>query len=183
MKNATNIFFSLLALTLGVQVIEAGSMSATKKAFNPGFIDIEKVMMTSQEGKNAQDKLKKKQDDFKKRAEPLEKELQKLVTDAQTKRGTMSAEAQQKLEKDFQGKYMEMENMKQEFTQAMSQYEAEVVEKVKSTGETFRKENNLSAVLDSKSGTIIAIDPAFDVTDAFIAKMDKGTAPVIPAKK
>jgi outer membrane protein len=111
----------------------------------------------------------------------LEDELTGLQENLQRQQLTLSPEAKAAREQQLQARLQEYQNRSQQLTQMAEQRRNEliqpVMDKVNTAIEAVRVQGGYHLILDLAAGSIVAADPALDVTQQVIARMGPAAAP------
>ncbi|MFA5878886.1 MAG: OmpH family outer membrane protein [Candidatus Margulisiibacteriota bacterium] len=131
------------------------------KAFadNIGFIDMQKILMSYDEAKNAEVEFKKKQDDYQKQFDEKQVQIEKAKTDK--KSDAEIKELITRLEKELEPKKQELIRLNQELTTKLRT-------KIFTAAEAVSKEYGLDIILDRQ----VVLIGGFDVTDFVLKKLN-----------
>jgi outer membrane protein len=180
------IFAALLAMVFGPL-----SVRAQTAALKIGYIDIQKVMLESEKGKEARKLLT---DEFEKRKKVLSQkqdELQKLKDAIEKQSAMITPEARAEKEKQYQSKLREYQRQANDYQGEMQQKEQELLQRVVKDLEEFMKQfgdqEKYTLIVDKVQGGVVYGAPAFDITDKIVTQFNafekKKTAAPSPAKK
>ena len=136
-----------------------------------GFVDMQKAIQSTAEGKKAKSDLEA---DFKKKKAELEKkegDLKKLQEDVEKKKAVLSEDALQKKQAEFQEEMMK-------YQQAMSKGQMEIqkkeqdltkpiLDKMRKVLEKFAKDKGYTAILE-KNALVLYSENSADVTDEIV---------------
>ncbi len=180
------IFAALLAMVFGPL-----SVWAQTAALKIGYIDIQKVMMESEKGKEARKVLT---DEFEKRKKVLSQkqdELQKLKDAIEKQSAMITPEARAEKEKQYQSKLRDYQRQANDYQAEMQQKEQELLQRVAKDLDEFMKQfgeqEKYTLIVDKVQGGVVYGAPSGDVTDKIVTQFNafekkKGAAPA-PAKK
>ncbi|AHF91495.1 membrane protein [Opitutaceae bacterium TAV5] len=196
---------SIIALASFGFVAAGVSAQPAPKIF---FIDMAKVYdghyETEEQNNKLKDEEKKAQDEIKRlndEGNALVEQLKQIQADAQSP--TLSADAKNKLQADFQAKGEEInkkkaevqnfaQNARNSFQQRIKAFREVMLEKLGKTATDIAKRKGATILIDKSGPSLLGIspviyfDPSYDITDEVIAEVNKGrgTAPsATPAAK
>lgn len=173
-RNVPFIFLLMIAAT--------SSMSFAKEKVgnqdvNIGVIDMQRVIVTVDEGKKAKEDLEK---EIKKKEEALSKqkqELEKLNKDWQAQFPLLSEDAKLKKQKEIQEKLLALRNAEMSFKNEISQKEQQVTQgiAVRAAGivKEIAKAKQLKVVFESHSAGLVYVDEPTDLTQEVITLYGK----------
>jgi outer membrane protein len=181
MKNillVASIFVVMLSLPL----------TARSQAISIGYIDLQKVMVESDKGKEAKQTLTQEADRLKKNLDSKQDELQKMK-DAFEKQGTtITPEARAEREKQYQTKLKDYQRLANDYQTELQQKDMEVTQRLLKDLEevikTIGERDKLTLIVE-KSQVLFA-SPAIDITPKIIAlfnEVAKRKPAPAPAKK
>lgn len=171
MMRSLFIAFSILGL----------SFSSHAFALKVGVVDMQRIILTVEEGKAAretlQQEIRAKENELRKQKE----ELDKLNEEWKTQAALLSEDARMRKQTEFQEKFMKLRNEEIQFQQTIKQKEAEATQKialrVTETVNELAKEKALDLVFETNSsGLMYAKDPT-NLTDEVIKLYDKTQVP------
>ena len=177
MKYIITSFF-ILATLLAPQISEAQSM-------NIACVDLKKVVIESDQGKQIQKVLTDEAERLKKTLDAKQDELQKLKDAIEKQGATITPEARAEKEKQYQSKLKDYQRLGGDYQTELQQKDSEYMQKIlaelegiiKAVGE---KEKYL-VILEKSQGGILYLTPAIDITDKIIAAFNEATKKKTPA--
>jgi outer membrane protein len=148
------------------------------------YIDLQKVMVESEKGKEAKQTLTQEADRLKKSLDSKQSELQKMK-DAIEKQGTtITPEARSEKEKQYQAKLKEYQRVANDFQTELQQKDQEITQKMLKDLEEVIKgvgEKDKYTLIVEKSQVLFAA-PSIDITPKIINLFNEA-AKKKPAKK
>lgn len=169
-----------------VKETAAPAAAATAPKHRYGVIDMQSVILSVEEGKNARATLEK---EIKTKETDLQKqkaELDKLNEDWKKQGALLSEEARMKKQQDFQEKFLALRNSEMEFQSEIKRKEQKATQqiavKVAQLVEKMAKERNLDAVFETSSAGLLYIDNPVDLTKDVINKYGKDSSATKAAK-
>ncbi len=171
------LLISVVALAL------AAPMFAQTAPARVAVIDVQRVLANSAAGKAASERLKKMQDDRVARAKQLDDEMQKLDSDLNTKKLSLSEDKIADMQKQLSDKKIAAQRFQQDAEREMGEARdralMELENKIKPVIDSIGKEMGLAAIFNKfESGLVYASD-AIDITDTVIKRFNEapGTTP------
>lgn len=170
MKN----FFFAVGLLIALVALP---WTAYSQAVTIGYIDLQKVMVESEKGKEAKQSLTQEAERLKKTLDGKQDELQKMK-DAIEKQGTtITPEARTEREKQYQNKLKDYQRLANDYQTELQQKDMELTQKMlKELEEVIRSvgEKEKYTVILEKSQVLYAA-PAVDITSKVIALFNEAT--------
>lgn len=147
-------------------------------AENIGFIDLDKILMQSKEGKKIKTQFDKeakvKQEEIKK----LEDAIKKKIETFNQKKFALKPEGQKQEEENIQMEILRGREITQKYMQDMQLREKELlsplVERVRKIIENISEKEGYSFVFEKQSSFIIYSKPQYDLTDRVIKIINEG---------
>ena len=167
MKVLTTLSTLVLAATLG---------SVAKADVKIGFVDMQKAVQTTAEGKKAKAELEGEFEKKKKELQKREADLKKMGEDLEKKKSVLSEEALQKKQGEFQEemmKYRETVNKSQvEIQKKDHDLTQPILDKMRKVIETVAKDKGYNMVLENSAMVLYATKDN-DLTDDVIKAFEK----------
>jgi len=162
----------LVALVLAV----GWGLAATDDAVKIGFVDIDQVLATADEGKSAREELERKSRDAQGRLAPIAEQIEALQKELQAKQFVMSEDAVRSKQLDL----VELQNryetkVKQEegqFKVDQQRLIAPLIEKLGDVMKEVGRDNGFSVILRNNAPSIVYAREALDITDLVIKKFN-----------
>jgi len=159
---------SLLSFGLSIQASAVGRF---------GIVNMQKVILTVEEGKAARKGLEK---EIKSKEIELRKkkaELDKMNRDWKEKSALLSEEARLKKQQEFQERFVELRNSEMAFQTKIKRKEAQATQKiainVQRIVDTLAKKQALEGVFETNSSGLLYLKDPVDLTNKVIAEYDK----------
>ena len=142
-----------------------------------GIIDMQKIILSVEEGKTAREKLgkeiKSKEQEFRKKKEELDAMNKSWKKEA----AMLSEQARIRKQQEFQKKFMALRNSEMEFQGSIKKKEAEVTQKIaiKVAGivDTIAKKQDIDTVFERNSSGLLYVKDPLDLTDQVISSYEK----------
>lgn len=167
-----------LILLVAMSIIFCAILSA--QAIKIAYIDSEKIMSESKDTKEAQKLFQNDRENWQKQVSDLDAEIQRLESDFNTKKLTLSAQGKKTAEDKIAAKKKERKDLVEGIfgeNGRAQQRNAELLQpimvKLKGIIEKISVEENYSMVFDASSSGIIWAKPTLDITERIIAEMNK----------
>lgn len=141
-----------------------------------GVMNVQKVLIQSEPGKNAKAKFEEKKKAFEEKFTAEQETLQNLQIEIEKKGSMWSKEKKDEKMLEFKQMRRELKSKTEDASLEMKQLQDKMLEPILKTLETvvdeFGEKNGFTAILDSKSG-VIYFDKAIDISDALIEDLNK----------
>jgi len=133
-----------------------------------GSVDIQKVLLMSDAGKEAKDQLSQKAGKYETEKNSKEGELKKLKGDLESQGAVLNESARASKERDYQQRLKEYQRFlkdAQEDLQAKNdEFTGRIVDDILKVAQEYGRKNGYTAIF-VRSDTLIYLDPAADLTD------------------
>jgi outer membrane protein len=133
-----------------------------------GSVDIQKVLLMSDAGKDAKDQLSQKASKYETDKVSKENELKKLKGELESQGSVLNESARGAKERDYQQRLKEYQRFlkdAQEDLQAKNdEFTARIVDEIVKVAQEYGRKNGYTAIF-VKSETMIYLDPSADVTE------------------
>jgi outer membrane protein len=152
-------------------------LAAAAQEVKIGFVDREKALFSTEQGKKARAELQSKVTAAKAQLQPMAEEIQKLQAEGEAKKFVLSQEAQ----RDMQAKMLELQNryeskgkeLENQLKIDQARLVAPLEDKLKATIEAIGKEQGFSIILERQvPGLIYYAREAHDITDAVVSRFN-----------
>ena len=157
----------VLALPLSVMAADGSKI---------GSVDIQKVLLTSDAGKEAKDQLGQKAAKYEAEKTAKEAELKKLKGDLESQNTLLNDSARGSKERDYQQRLKEYQRFlkdAQDDLQAKNdEFTGKIVDEIVKVAQEFGRKNGYTAIF-VKNESMIFLDPAADVTDAVLKSFNE----------
>ncbi len=162
------------------------------QALNVAFVDIKRVIVESNEGKEIQKTLTAEADRLKKTLDGKQDELQKLKDAIEKQGATITPEARADKEKQYQTKLKDYQRLygdyQQELQQKDNEYTQKILQEIEQIIKNLGEKEKYSFILEKNQAGILFSTPSVDITDRVIAAFNesskkKAPASPAPAKK
>ncbi len=172
--------FTIGALSL---VCAAGALEA--QAPKLGYINSQEILVNAPGAEEAQAAFDAEMSGYQNEIVQLETELQNLEAALQQQQLTLSPEARANREQQLQAKFQEYQQRTGQLQEVANQRRAAliqpVMDNITAVIEELREEGSYSLILDAAAGSIVSADPALDLTQKVITRLqaagDPGVGP------
>lgn len=107
---------------------------------------------------------------------PIQAELQQMLTQFQQQQGVMQQDQRQERQSAIQAKQAELQQAGAQWEQRAGQIQSEILgpalSRVNEVIDALRSERGYSFILDTAAGGVIAADPALDITDEVLRRLN-----------
>jgi outer membrane protein len=162
----------LVALVLVV----GWGVAATDDAVKIGFVDIDQVLATVEEGKSAREELERKSRDAQGRLAPIAEQVEALQKELQAKQFVMSEDAVRskrldliELQNRYETKVKEEEG---QFKIDQQRLIGPLIEKLGKVMKEVGRDNGFSVILRNNAPSIVYAREALDITDLVVKKFN-----------
>ena len=168
MKRFIVALFLLLALPLSALAADGAKI---------GSVDIQKVLLMSDAGKEAKDQLSQKAGKYEADKNAKEEELKKLKGELEKQGIVLSESARGAKERDYQQRLKEYQRFlkdAQEDLQAKNdEFTSKIVDEIVKVAQGYGRQHGYTAIF-VKSETMVYLDPAADVTEEVLKTFNAG---------
>lgn len=176
-----NIFF-----VVGILAVLAIPLTVQSQAINIGYVDLQKVMVESDKGKEAKQTLTQEAEKLKKNLDGKQDELQKMKDALEKQGSTITPEARTEREKQYQNKLKDYQRLANDYQTELQQKDMEITQKLlKDLEEVIKSvgDRDKYTVIVEKSQVLFA-SPAIDITPKVISLFNEASKKrPAPAKK
>ncbi|HSW31669.1 MAG TPA: OmpH family outer membrane protein [Longimicrobiales bacterium] len=168
--------FAALAL---VFALAAGTAEA--QTLKIGYINSQEILEKAPGAKEAQQAFERDMQGFTTEAQQLQDELARMQQQLAQQELTLSPEAKRNRQQQIQTKAQEAQTRMAEMDQIAARRRSELVQpvmdKITAVIEKMREEGSYSVILDVAAGSIIAADPALDLTAEVLRRLETAAPP------
>lgn len=162
--------FALLALTLP---FAAGALEA--QTLKIGYINSQEILLNAPGAEEAQTQFDTEMAGYQNEISLLETELENMEASLQQQQLTLSPEAKANREQQLQAKFQEYQQRTGQLQELANQRRAAliqpVMDNITAVIELLREEGAYSLILDAAAGSIVSGDPALDLTQEVIMRL------------
>ncbi len=166
-------------ITVGMLFMSLASVQAADTNFKFGYIDLQKVMALSAQGKIAKGKMKARQEELRGSLQKKQAEISAMKEELERQGMMLSPEKRKEKENTYQKKVRDFKIFVSDSEKDMKALEGEFLKKMLKELEIvtseFGKKGNYKLILEKRSGIIYA-DDSMDVSDELIKAYDKWAA-------
>ncbi len=166
-----------LALSLLILLTAGAAEAQTLKV---AYINSAEIVANAPGAAEAQRQFDQELQESQKEIERMEAELTNLQQQLQQQQLTLSPEAKANREQQLQLKIQEYQARVTELQNRANQRRAELVQpimdKITEVIEQIREEGNYALILDTAAGAIVAADPALDLTQEVLRRLEAAAA-------
>jgi outer membrane protein len=167
MKKLSVLFFSLLLL---------GAVAAQGADTRIAFVDLQKALNLSAEGKAAKEKITGKVKEYEGVIDKRQQEQKKLKDDLEKQSALLSEDARAAKERDYQQTLKDFQRFTKDVQEELQQQDSEhtnrIIEKLVSLIQEVGKREGYELVLERNSGGIIYGAEKVDLTDLVLKEFD-----------
>jgi outer membrane protein len=163
------------------------AFSQTAQPTKIGYIDLQRVMLESERGKEAKKGLTDEADKLKKTLNQKQDEIQKLKDALERQAATITPEARADKEKQYQAKLKDYQRLAGDYETELRQKDMETSGKILKELEEIVKRlgdsEKYTLILERSQAGILFGNPSNDMTDKVIAQYNDSVKKGAPAKK
>lgn len=168
------ILFTLSALTL---LPAAAAVDA--QTLKVAYVNSQEILLSAPGAEAAQQQFDQEMAGYQAEISELETELTDLETELQQQQLTLSPEAKANREQQLQAKFQEYQQRTSQLQEMANERRAAliqpVMDNITAIIEQIREEGAYSLILDAAAGSIVSADPALDLTQEIINRLQAGT--------
>jgi len=168
--------FAALAL-----VFALATGTAEAQTLKLGYINSQEILEKAPGAREAQDAFERDMQGFTTEAQQLQDELTRMQQQLAQQELTLSPEAKRNRQQQIQQKAQEAQERMAEMDQIAAQRRSELVQpvmdRITAVIETLREEGDYALILDVAAGSIIAADPALDLTAEVLRRLEASATP------
>lgn len=165
--------FALMALAF---LFTTGAAEAQQQTLRIAYLNSQEVMNAAPGAAEAQAQFDREMQEFQQEIQQLEDELANLQQQYQQQQLTLSPEAKANREQQIQSKIQEYQTRGAQLQERAARRRAELVQpvmdEITEIIEQLREERSYSLILDVAAGSIVSADPALDVTEEVIRRLE-----------
>ena len=166
--------FALMALAF---LLPAGAVEA--QTLKVAYINSQEILLQAPGAEEAQAQFDAEMQGYQAEIQQLETELQNMETSLQQQQLTLSPEARSNREQALQQKFQEYQQRAGQLQQVANERRAAliqpVMDNITAVIEQIREEGAYSLILDASAGSIVSADPALDLTEEVITRLQADT--------
>ena len=177
-------FVSVGFLGAAALVMSVAPASAQQQQFRIGVVNTQRVLAEAPGVTAAQRSLETELARYRTEVDSVERTLQRSQEELQRTAGTLTEAQRTQRTQELQQRVTAYQARVQQLNQLAQQREqalvAPAVRQVNAVVERLRREQGFSMIWDSSANFVVAVDPAFDITDRVIAAV-RGAPAAAPA--
>ncbi|MDA1104351.1 MAG: OmpH family outer membrane protein [Gemmatimonadetes bacterium] len=168
----TSYAFTALAFLLTAGAVEA-------QALKIAYINSQEILLSAPGADAAQQQFDQEMQSYQVEVAQLESELENLEASLQQQQLTLSPEAKANREQQLQQKFQQYQQRTAQLQELANSRRAAliqpVMDNITAVIESMREEGAYSLILDAAAGSIISADPALDLTQQVISRLQSPT--------
>ena len=158
-------------------LFSAGAVEA--QTLKIGYVNSQEILLNAPGAEAAQQQFDQEMAGYQSEISSLETELTNLESALQQQQLTLSPEARTNREQQLQAKFQEYQQRTSQLQEVANQRRAQLIQPVMdgitAIIEQVREEGAYSLILDAAAGSIVSADPALDLTQEVIDRLQTGT--------
>ena len=176
---------TLLMTTAGLIFAASAAFAQTAPATAPGpvkigYINSQKIISEAPGAAEARTTIEREQNKYQADLALADDSIKNMIADFQKKQLALSADARDKQQADIRARQQALQDRADQLEQTMQKRQQDLIkpimDKINVVLDALRKEGNYTIIFDTASGSIVAADPAADLTETVVARL-KAAAP------
>jgi outer membrane protein len=167
----------VLSLALGGLLLLGAATTVEAQTPRIGYIDSQAILAEAPGSREAQQAFDREMDRYRGEMQRLGEELDRLITAYQQQERNLTPEAREARQQEIRRKEMEYQGRIEEIDDEASRKRQELVEpileRMSRVIEQVREEGSYALIFDTASRAIIAADPALDLTDEVLRRLQQ----------
>jgi outer membrane protein len=177
----------LVFVVLVLMIAMSYQVMAQTPPLKIAYIDLQKVMMESEKGKEARKNLSDEFEKAKKNLNQKQDELQKMKDALEKQATTMTPEARSDKEKQYQTKLKDYQRIQSDYEGELRQkdqeYSQKILKELEEVVKGIGESEKYSLILERSQAGILFGSPAVDITDRIITLYNDSVKKRAPSKK
>jgi len=175
-------------ILVGVMLLSPGGGLRAQDQLRIGYINSQEILTDAPGAAEAQVEFERQMQSWQRELETMTSELDTLIARYQQQQAALLPNVRQAREAEIQQRDLRLQarigEVEQEAEVTRQRLMAPILEQITQVLETMRAEGNYSFILDAaaQSPVIVAADPALDLTEEVIRRLQQGTAAQAPAQ-
>jgi len=161
------------ALFLAIGVGQAQAQGAQNTRI--GYVNSQRILAEAPGAAEAQQTFEREMEGFAQEMETMERDLERLRAEFNRQAATLSATARQQRQTDLQQRFDTFQERVAQMETTAQRRRAELVEPVRrrisDAVEAVRRGGNYAVIFDLAAGSVIAADPALDITERVLTRL------------
>jgi outer membrane protein len=137
-----------------------------------GYVDLQKAINLSAEGKSAKDLIEKKVSEYEVQVAQRKEELQKAKDEFEKQALLLSDEARAAKDRDLKDKYKDFQRFTKDIQEELQQVDADMTRKILAgvlkVAAEIGEQEKFTAIFEKNESSMVYADPAIDLTERVI---------------
>ncbi len=160
------------ALVLTFTILFLSAYTLWAQQLNIGYVDLQRVMLESEKGKEAKRTLTEEAEKMRKQLDIRQEELQRMKDALERQGMTITPEARAEKEKQYQAKLRDYQRVYSDYQAELQQKDMELTQAIlKEIEEVIRlvgEREKFTIIFEKSQAGILFASPAIDITDKII---------------
>lgn len=143
-----------------------------------GYVDLQKAINMSAEGKSAKDMIAKKVSEYEVQVAQRKEELQKAKDEFEKQALLLSDEARAAKDRDLKDKYKDFQRFTKDIQEELQQVDADMTRKILAgvlkVAADIGEQEKFTAIFEKNESSMVYADPAIDLTERVIKQYNAG---------
>lgn len=179
-------FMTTAGLIFAASAALAQTAPATAAPSRIAFVNSQKLIAEAPGAAEARTTIEREMNKHQADLALADDSIKNAIAEFQKKQLALSADAREKQQNDIRAKQTTLQNRADALEQQMQKRQQELIkpimDRINTVLETLRKEGSYTLILDTAAGSIVAADPAADLTETVLTRL-KAAAPTATAPK
>jgi outer membrane protein len=153
----------------------APQVARGQQSYRIGYINSQAIVPQTPGYDEAQSQFQQDMQGFQSQMRQMAQQLDSMIQAYEQQQLTMSPATKQEREQQIMSRQQEVQQAQNDMSQRANAREAEllqpIMEKINTVIEQIRAEGNYAVIFDVAAGAIIAADPALDLTDEVVRRL------------
>jgi outer membrane protein len=168
--------FFIIALA---SVLLTGVTTTAQAQLKIGVVDLQRAINETEDGRQAQKRLKKLFDERQKSLDSKQQSLKAQKESLERQQGVLAEDAFRKKAEKFQQDLMELQNEYMQYQQELSQKESEltqkILEKMQQILRRIGQSEGYTLIMEANEGGVVWVPSNLDLTDILIQRYNRQT--------
>jgi len=168
-------------VTAGLVLLAWTSSLEAQGTLKIGYINSASILEQAPGAQEAQDQFNRDVEGFRSQVQQMADELQVMIENYEKQQLTLSPDAKTRREEEIRQKQQQYQTRVQQLDQQAGQRQQELVQpvmdRITQVIETLRTEGNFALIFDVAAGSILAADPALDLTNEVVRRLQATAVP------
>lgn len=167
----------IFIVTVAFSALFALTFSVNAQNVNVAYVDLQRIMLESDKGKEAKNTLTGEAEKLKKQLDVKQSELQNMKDTIERQSATITPDARAGKEKEYQAKLKDYQRLANDFQTELQQKDGEFTQKIlKDVEEVIKSigdKDKYTLILEKSQAGILFASPSIDITNKVISQYNE----------